>query len=107
MPVMMPSRCVGDRSAVGTFGPALPRGPARGWRPRERVRIWLEGIEMGAVEIYLDGKLITRAERPPYLLGSEDRKSDHVIRPGEHELRIRAKDGQGWLEQTTTIRGSK
>ncbi len=77
-----------------------------GWHGWERLRVWTEGIEPGPVEIYLDGKLATRCEGPPYLLGAEDYASDGVIPPGEHELRVRAQDGAGWLEQTFRIVGA-
>jgi hypothetical protein len=73
----------------------------------ERLRVWLEGIPFGVVEMYLDGKLVGRCDGPPYVLGSEDNESDGVISPGEHRLFIRAKDGDGWLEQTFTIQGSE
>jgi hypothetical protein len=56
--------------------------------------------------VYLDGKLVTRCETPPYLLGAEDYASDGVIPPGDHELRVRAQDGKGWLEQTFAIVGA-
>ncbi len=84
-----------------------PSRPLKGWRPRERVRVWLEGIEMGPLEMHLDGKLVSRFDGPPYLLGTEERTSDNVLPPGEHELRIRARDGDGWLEQCFTLRGGK
>jgi hypothetical protein len=59
------------------------------------------------VELYLDGKLINRFTKPPYILGSEERESDRIIPPGEHELLIRAQDRDGWLEQRFTIVGAK
>jgi len=77
-----------------------------GWHGWERLRVWTEGIEPGAVELYLDGALVTRCEGPPYLLGTEEYASDGVIPAGEHELRVRAQDGDGWLEQTFTIVGA-
>lgn len=77
-----------------------------GWHGWERLRIWTEGIERGPLEVYLDGNLVTRSEGPPYLLGTEDYTSDTVIPPGEHELRVRARDGDGWLEQTFKIVGA-
>ncbi|MBP6965294.1 MAG: hypothetical protein KBC96_12915 [Armatimonadetes bacterium] len=81
--------------------------PMRGeaYSPWERLRVWLEGIPQGEVEMYLDGKLINRYEKPPYTLGTEDYDSDKLISPGEHTLRIRARDGDGWLEETFAIRG--
>lgn len=77
-------------------------GVYHGW---ERLRIWTEGIPMGPCEIYLDGKLITTTDGPPYLVGTEENESDNVISRGEHQLRIRAKDGDGWLERTFAITG--
>lgn len=71
----------------------------------ERVRVWLEGIRMGQVELYLDGKLINKYDHPPYTLGFEDYSSDNVIPHGQHTLRVRAKDGGGWIEQSFTICG--
>jgi hypothetical protein len=73
-----------------------------GW---QRLRVWTEGIPLGKVELYLDGKLVSSHDTPPYLLGTEDYRSDKIIPSGEHELRIRAQDGKGWLEQTFTING--
>jgi hypothetical protein len=85
-----------------------PSRPSRGWRPRERVRVWLEGIEMGQVEMYLDGKIVNRYKEPPYLLGNEERTSDKVVPANrEVELFIRARDGDGWLEQSFTLHGEK
>ena len=75
------------------------------YRRWERLSVWLEGIEMGEVELRLDGKLINRHIGPPYVLGSEEHASDGLITPGAHELRIRARDGDGWLEQTFSIHG--
>ena len=83
-----------------------PSRPPRGWRPRERVRVWLEGIEMAEVEMYLDGDLVNRYEAPPYLLGTEERTSDRVVPAGRDvELTVRARDGNGWLDQRFTLRG--
>ena len=85
-----------------------PSRPNRGWRPRERVRVWLEGVEMGEVEMYLDGKLVNRYDGPPYLLGTEERTSDNLIGANrEFELLIRARDGDGWLEQQFTLHGER
>jgi len=77
-----------------------------GWHGWERLRIWTEGIERGPLEVYLDGKLVTTYQEPPYLLGTEEYASDTVIPAGEHELRVRAKDGEGWLERTYKITGA-
>ena len=61
---------------------------------------------MEQAELYLDDKLVSTLSGPPYLLGTEDYASDGVIPAGEHLLRVRAKDGQGWLEQTFPIAGA-
>jgi len=71
-----------------------------GW---ERLHVWLEGIPMGEVELYLDDRLINRLEGPPYLLGSQDHSGDTALPKGEHVLRVRARDGTGWLEGTFKI----
>lgn len=72
----------------------------------ERIRIWTEGVPLGPVETYLDDKLVTRMEGPPYLVGTEDNASDGVIPSGDHVLKVRAQDGDGWLEQTFSIQGA-
>ncbi len=85
-----------------------PSRPNRGWRPRERVRVWLEGLEMGPVEMYLDGKLVNRHEGPPYLLGTEQRSADRVIPANRQvELTVRARDGDRWLERRFMLDGEK
>jgi hypothetical protein len=77
-----------------------------GWHGWERLRVWTEGIERGPLEIYLDGQLVTKCPGPPYLLGTEEYADDGVIPAGEHELGVRARDGEGWLERTFTILGA-
>ncbi len=77
------------------------------YHPYERLRVWLEGLPMREVELHLDGKLISRFDRPPYLLGTEESESDGVIPPGEHKLLVRARDGDGWLEQEFTVTGGR
>jgi hypothetical protein len=85
-----------------------PSRPNRGWRPRERVRVWLEGIEMGELEMYLDGNLVNHYDGPPYLLGTEERTSDNIISANrEVELLIRARDGDHWLEQRFILQGER
>lgn len=80
----------------------IPYGWFKFWK-QQRIRVWLEGIPFGAVEMYLDGKLISKYDGPPYTLGTEGHESDILITPGEHNLLIRARDGKGWLEQTFLI----
>jgi len=79
-------------------------GPAyHGW---ERIRIWVEGAPLGPLEAYVDGQLVTQVDGPPYLAGTEEYASDGVIPPGEHTLRVRVRDGDGWLEQTFAVQGA-
>ncbi len=82
--------------------PEHPEGKYHGY---ERIRVWIEGIPMSEVEMYLDDKLVTQLPGPPYMLGREDYADNALIPSGEHQLRIRAKDGNAWLEQTFSIRG--
>jgi hypothetical protein len=77
-----------------------------GYNTWERVRIWTEGVPMGELEVYVDDTLVNHVDGPPYLVGTEDYESDTVIPSGEHVLRIRARDGDGWLEQTFSIKGA-
>lgn len=82
--------------------PYLQEPGYHGW---ERLRVWTDGIEWGPMEFHLDGKLVHRCDGPPYLLGREDTADDGIIPPGPHTLLIRARDGDGWLEQTFDIVG--
>jgi hypothetical protein len=77
-----------------------------GYHSWERLHIWTDGIPMKELEIYLDGKRINRFDGPPYLLGDQGPKGDHAIPRGKHELKIRARDGDGWLEKTFSVTGS-
>lgn len=77
-----------------------------GWAGWQRLRVWVEGVEMGLLEMYLDDQLVTRADGPPYLLGTEGYDSDGVIPSGPHILRVRVQDGDGWLEQKFPIDGA-
>ena len=54
---------------------------------------------MGEVEIYLDGQRINHFDGPPYLVGSQGNDGDTAMPRGKHRLTIRARDGDGWLEQ--------
>ena len=76
-----------------------------GYNKWERLRIWTEGVPLGELEIYLDDQRVSHYDSPPYLVGTEENASDAVIPPGEHTLRIRARDGDGWLEKTFAITG--
>ena len=74
-----------------------------GYHRWERLHVWLEGVPMGEVEIYLDGKRIHRLDGPPYMVGSQDSGGDTALPKGKHELKIRARDGDGWLERVFQI----
>jgi len=80
-----------------------PASQLPGYHSWERLHVWLEGIPMGEVELYLDDRLVNHFDGPPYLLGSQDRSGDTAIPKGEHTLRVRARDGAGWLERTFSI----
>ncbi len=82
-----------------------PEHPDGAYHSYERVRVWLEGLPMAEVEMFVDGKLITQAPGPPYTLGTEEASADKLLSAGEHVLHIRARDGDGWLEQDFAIRG--
>ena len=82
-----------------------PSYPAQGYHVWERLRLWVEGVPMGAMELYLDGKQVNSFTAPPYLLGDEERSSDGLLTRGDHDLRVRVRDGTGWLEQSFRIRG--
>ncbi len=82
--------------------PYLQEAGYHGW---ERLRVWTDGIEWAPMEFHLDGKLVHRCDGPPYVLGREDTADDGIIPPGPHTLLIRAKDGDGWLEQVFDIVG--
>ncbi len=72
----------------------------------ERLRIWVDGLPLGPMEIMLDDNPVNKCDGPPYLVGTEDNDSDKVIPSGEHKLTVRVKDGDGWFEQTFTITGA-
>lgn len=82
-----------------------PEAPDETWHSYERIRPWLEGVPLGPVEFYLDGTFVNRCEAPPYVLGSEDGSADRVVPKGKHTLRVRARDGDGWLEQEFIVTG--
>ena len=73
------------------------------YHPYNRLRVWVEGIEPSAVEILIDDKRINRYEAPPYVLTSEERSDDHAIKAGKHLLKVRARDGNVWLERTFQV----
>ncbi len=89
------------RASKGIYLTRFNRLP--GYHYWERINLWVEGVPMGPMEIYLDGKRINRYEGPPYMVGSQDQKGDKALPEGEHELRVRIRDGDGWLEQTFHI----
>ena len=77
-----------------------------GYHSWERLHIWTDGIPMGELEVFLDGKRVNHFAGPPYLLGDQGPKGDHAIPSGKHELKIRARDGDGWLERSFSITGA-
>lgn len=113
-------RQLGSREAVDAFWeedarlrPVRSKGiyitrnmQIEGWHGWQRLRVWIEGIPFGVMEFYLDGKLIDKKSGPPYLLGTEDHSSDSIIPAGKHTLKIRAQDGDGWLEQSFPLLGA-
>ena len=76
----------------------------RAYQPFERLRVWVEGVDGLAVELWVDDRRINSYEGPPYILGSEAPDDDHLIPAGEHVLLVRAQDGEAWLEQEFAIR---
>lgn len=73
----------------------------------ERIRIWTEGISMGELETYIDGKFIGKMKEQPYLVGTDGFESNDVVPAGNHTLLVRAKDGDGWLEQKFSIKAAE
>ena len=73
--------------------------------PWERLTVWLEGVKTGAVEMYLDGNLIVKCDGPPYLFDTDMCNTHNPVGDGEHTLYIRARDGDGWLEQRFAVTG--
>ena len=74
------------------------------YRPWGRLRVWVEGLEPGELEMWLDGRRVNHYQSPPYVLTSEDRSADEAISAGAHRLKIRARDGAGWLEREFDVR---
>ena len=69
------------------------------YQPYERLRLWVEGVGADTVEIWVDGRLVNSYDAPPYIPFSEALEDDHAIAAGTHTLRVRARDGKGWLER--------
>lgn len=74
-----------------------------GYHAWERLHLWPEGVPLGEMEVDLDGERIARFDGPPYLVGSQDHSGDTALPPGAHALRVRVRDGDGWLERTFAI----
>ena len=68
-----------------------------------RLRVWVEGFEPGEVELYMDGVLVNRYAGPPYILTSEEHDDDDTIASGRHQLKVRARSGDDWLEREFTV----
>ena len=81
-----------------------PPTEGRKYNKWERVRIWVDGIAPGELEVVLDGKVINRFKKPPYWVGTEEYDSDTLL-TGSHTLKIKARDGDRWLEKTFKIEG--
>ncbi len=86
---------------------SAPEAPGGVFHGYERLRIWTEGVGMADVEAEVDGKLVGRFAGPPYLMGTEAYESDKLLTAGQHTLKVRARDGEGWLEQEFTITTGK
>ncbi len=71
----------------------------------ERLRIWVDGLTVREMQTYIDGKLVGKLTRQPFILGTDGHDSDNVIPAGEHKLLVRVRDGGGWLEQQFAIKG--
>ncbi len=82
-----------------------PSDPDGRWHKYERLRIWVEGVPFGPMEVWLDDAKIGETPGMPYLAGTEDTADDGVIPPGEHILRVRVRDGDAWLEQSFPVTG--
>ncbi len=97
----------GELRTRASKGIYLNRSETGGWKfhPYERGRLWLEGIPMGKVELFLDDKPFAQFSGPPYILGSEEYTSDNALGVAPHKLRVRAEDGTGWLEREFDIEG--
>jgi len=89
------------RQSKGIF--ISPFNQLPGYHRWERLHVWLEGIPMGEVEIYLDDQRINHFDGPPYMVGTQGYDGDTAMPRGKHQLRIRARDGDGWLEQVFEI----
>lgn len=61
-------------------------------------------ITPGELEVARDGKVINRLKKPLYWVGAEEYDSDTLL-VGRHTLKIRARDGDRWLEKTFEIEG--
>jgi hypothetical protein len=73
------------------------------YQPWGRLRIWVEGFEPDLVKIWIDGKLVNTYRVPPYVLTSEGRSDDNAIPSGRHLLKVRAEQGEEWLEQVFEV----
>ncbi len=69
------------------------------YQPYERLRVWVEGVGADTVEIWVDGRRVNNYEAPPYIPFSEALEDDHAIGAGTHTLKVRARDGGGWIER--------
>ena len=97
-----PNRCGASGKRTARLRPARSKGiytshasQLPGYHSWERLHVWLEGIPLGELELYLDDRLINSFGGPPYLLGNQDRSGDTALPKGEHSLRVRAATVRG------------
>ena len=64
------------------------------------IHIWTDGIEPAELHVYVDGTLTNKFASPPYWVGdeTEDYDLDFAL-TGKHTIKIRARDGDNWLEK--------
>ncbi len=75
-----------------------------GYRPSgDRIRFWLEGDIGPELEVWEGDKKLAALKGYPYVLGEEATDAPEPFETGRHELRVRARDGDGWLEHTFRV----
>lgn len=69
----------------------------------DRVRFWLEGNIGPAIEVFEAKDLVADSAGYPYVLGAEATDTPPPLSFGKHTIKVRAPDGEGWLEETFDI----